>query len=243
MPRTGRPIVRALDCEMVGVGPDGKKSVLIRVSVVSRRGRVLFDCLTEPEEEVTDWRTKFTGVDADSFAAARRGVAPTSSSVSDLPKLVLPTATAIAKANALLDHVVVVGHDLRRDFKLLGRSISRQMLRDTAFYPFLAAGLDGKRFAGGLPSLRALAAGWLEDEELHKGAHSSVEDARAAMLIYRIVAKHWEPFALKKFGAPFWTAFPRQPSRPAVCGGPPRRRLRRLSLVRKRVRAADLKTA
>lgn len=31
--------VRALDCEMVGVGPRGKRSVLIRVSVVSRRGK------------------------------------------------------------------------------------------------------------------------------------------------------------------------------------------------------------
>eukprot|EP00435_Cladocopium_sp_Y103_P002275 s2511_g1.t1 len=40
-----RPRVRALDCEMVGVGPRGKRSVLIRVSVV------LLDCLTEPEED------------------------------------------------------------------------------------------------------------------------------------------------------------------------------------------------
>ncbi len=31
--------VRALDCEMVGVGPRGKRSVLIRVSVVSRQGK------------------------------------------------------------------------------------------------------------------------------------------------------------------------------------------------------------
>ena len=34
-----RPRVRALDCEMVGVGPRGKRSVLIRVSVVSRHGK------------------------------------------------------------------------------------------------------------------------------------------------------------------------------------------------------------
>ncbi|CAJ1342130.1 unnamed protein product, partial [Effrenium voratum] len=31
--------VRGLDCEMVGVGPKGKSSVLIRISVVSRRGK------------------------------------------------------------------------------------------------------------------------------------------------------------------------------------------------------------
>ena len=34
-----RPRVRGLDCEMVGVGPRGKRSILIRVSVVSRRGK------------------------------------------------------------------------------------------------------------------------------------------------------------------------------------------------------------
>ena len=54
--------MRGLDCEMVGVGPRGKRSILIRVSVVSRRGKarprpsgaalqVLLDCLTEPEED------------------------------------------------------------------------------------------------------------------------------------------------------------------------------------------------
>ena len=38
-PQHRRPRVRALDCEMVGVGPRGKRSVLIRVSVVSRHGK------------------------------------------------------------------------------------------------------------------------------------------------------------------------------------------------------------
>ena len=38
-PQHRRPRVRALDCEMVGVGFRGKRSVLIRVSVVSRHGK------------------------------------------------------------------------------------------------------------------------------------------------------------------------------------------------------------
>ncbi|CAE7536306.1 rex-4, partial [Symbiodinium microadriaticum] len=168
---------------------------------------VLFDCLTEPEEQVTDWRTKYTGIDAVTFEAIRSGADPTLIAQMDLPKLVLPTAVAVAKVNALLDHVVVIGHDLRRDFHLLGRSQCRSLLRDTAFYPLLALGLSAKRFSGGLPSLRALAAEWLEDEKLHKGAHSSVEDARAAVLLYRLVKQEWDSFAEKKFGAPVWTDF------------------------------------
>ncbi|CAJ1348205.1 unnamed protein product, partial [Effrenium voratum] len=95
--------------------------------------------------------------------------------------------------------------DLRHDFKLLGRQAEKQMLRDTAFFPALKEGLEPPPL--GLPSLRALAACWLDDHQLQRGAHSSVEDARAAMLLYRLLAPQWELFAAKKgLGWPSWTA-------------------------------------
>ncbi|CAE7699919.1 rex-4, partial [Symbiodinium sp. CCMP2456] len=171
---------------------------------------------------------RYTGIDSVTFEAIRSGADPIPIEQMDLPKLVLPTAVAVAKVNALLDHVVIIGHDLRRDFHLLGRNQCRSLLRDTAFYPLLALGLSAKRFSGGLPSLRALAAEWLEDEKLHKGAHSSVEDARAAVLLYRLVKQEWDSFAEKKFGAPVWTAFPRRPRPTVMSRSAARLRLRRL---------------
>lgn len=195
-----RPRLLALDCEMVGVGPRGKKSVLARISVVDRRGGTVLDCLVQPEQEVTDWRTEITGIDASSFGDA------CSPGPLQLPERVLSPEEAVAEANSLLDSALIVGHDMRHDFKLLGRFHQRHALvRDTAFYPLLAAGLAGKRRGRGgggpgPPSLRALADEWLE-QDLHGGrAHDSVEDASTAMLLYRLVAKEWEAYAAKKFG-------------------------------------------
>ena len=46
----------ALDCEMVGVGPQGRRSVLARVSVISGDGCCLLDTFVRVEEKVTDYR-------------------------------------------------------------------------------------------------------------------------------------------------------------------------------------------
>eukprot|EP00445_Apocalathium_hangoei_P093273 CAMPEP_0204238212 /NCGR_PEP_ID=MMETSP0361-20130328/93754_1 /ASSEMBLY_ACC=CAM_ASM_000343 /TAXON_ID=268821 /ORGANISM="Scrippsiella Hangoei, Strain SHTV-5" /LENGTH=271 /DNA_ID=CAMNT_0051210981 /DNA_START=51 /DNA_END=863 /DNA_ORIENTATION=+ len=198
-----RPRVRAVDCEMVGFGPKGKKSVLARISVVGRRGRVLLDCLVRPDVEVTDWRTAITGLDASCFeeASAAGDAAPkVAPSAAGLPGLVLDAADAVRRANTLLDAAVVVGHDLRHDFKLLRRFHHRRvLLRDTAFCPLLNAGLEGRAGRAGPPSLRALSREWL-DESIHGAhAHNSVQDARTAMLLYRIIAPEWEQYVRKKW--------------------------------------------
>lgn len=52
----------ALDCEMVGVGVDGKESVLARVVIVNSYGNVIFDKFCRPEERITDFRTNVSGV-------------------------------------------------------------------------------------------------------------------------------------------------------------------------------------
>jgi RNA exonuclease 4 len=54
----------ALDCEMVGVGPMGRESTLARVSVVNYFGAVLMDEFVRQKEQVTDWRTQWSGVRA-----------------------------------------------------------------------------------------------------------------------------------------------------------------------------------
>lgn len=53
-----------LDCEMVGVGADGKRSALARVTMVDFDGRVVYDEHVRPVERVTDFRTWVSGVKA-----------------------------------------------------------------------------------------------------------------------------------------------------------------------------------
>jgi len=53
---------------MVGIGPDGKKSALARVSIVDWEGTVLLDTFVRVPERVTDFRTKVSGVCAKDIA-------------------------------------------------------------------------------------------------------------------------------------------------------------------------------
>ncbi|CAG8525094.1 5404_t:CDS:2, partial [Acaulospora colombiana] len=52
----------AVDCEMVGVGKNGKTSMLARVSIVNYRGETLLDKFVKPTEEVIDYRTPCSGI-------------------------------------------------------------------------------------------------------------------------------------------------------------------------------------
>ncbi len=51
-----------LDCEMVGIGPEGRQSALARCSIVDYYGKTLFDHFVRPPAMVTDFRTKYSGV-------------------------------------------------------------------------------------------------------------------------------------------------------------------------------------
>jgi RNA exonuclease 4 len=52
----------ALDCEMVGVGIDGKESSLARVSLVNYYGAVQLDEFVRQRERVVDYRTEWSGI-------------------------------------------------------------------------------------------------------------------------------------------------------------------------------------
>ena len=57
---TGRYV--ALDCEMVGTGPDGSYSMLARVCVVNHHGYTIYDTFVAPMDKITDYRTAISGV-------------------------------------------------------------------------------------------------------------------------------------------------------------------------------------
>ncbi|KXJ95650.1 hypothetical protein Micbo1qcDRAFT_157665, partial [Microdochium bolleyi] len=60
-----------LDCEMVGIGPDGYDHALARVSVVDFHGKQVYDSFVRPREKVTDWRTNITGITPKHVRTAR----------------------------------------------------------------------------------------------------------------------------------------------------------------------------
>jgi hypothetical protein len=70
-----------LDCEMVGIGLDGKQSALARCCLVNYDGEVIYDEFVRPPGFVTDFRTKYSGVRKKDL---RQGTAITLSEVAGL---------------------------------------------------------------------------------------------------------------------------------------------------------------
>ena len=175
--------VIALDCEMVGCGEDGKRSVLARVSVVNEDGNVVLDTFVAPGERVVDYRTRVSGVRPSDLQHA-------------------PPFKEIQKKMAdILRGRVLIGHALRNDLKCLLLDHPKSMTRDTATYRPLTRPLranermhdkkNGIARGRGSRSLRELCAQHL-GLEIQAGEHSSVDDARAALLLYRKCAVAWE---------------------------------------------------
>lgn len=151
----------AMDCEMVGVGPDGRDSVLARVSLVDFHGRQVYDSFVRPKERVSDWRTKITGITPKHMATAR------------------DFDTVQQEIADLIKGRILVGHDIRHDLAVLMLTHPATHIRDTArFAGFRQYGHGPK------PALRVLAKELL-DMEIQTGHHSSIEDAKVAMLLFR----------------------------------------------------------
>lgn len=151
----------AIDCEMVGVGKEGYGHALARVSIVDFHGRQVYDSYVRPKEKVVDWRTRISGITPKHMAKAR-----------DFEDVQMEVAQ-------LLKGRIIVGHDLRHDLDVLILDHPRKDVRDTArFSGFKKYGHGPK------PALRVLAREILA-VEIQTGQHSSIEDARVAMLLFR----------------------------------------------------------
>ncbi|MCH0628639.1 hypothetical protein JNB11_01440 [Kocuria palustris] len=158
----------AIDCEFVGVGPEGRKNALGRCLIVNYYGEVIYDEYVRPKERVTDWRTWVSGVTPGNMYQAK--------DVSIVKQEVMD----------LLQNRVLVGHSIHNDLKVLGISMSKQFIRDTATLAEYRAHSGGKP-----PSLKKLAQIYFNIEIQH-GSHSSVEDAQMAMLLFRIRKKDFK---------------------------------------------------
>lgn len=180
----------ALDCEMVGVGPGGRQSVLARVSVVGYHGDVLLDTYVKVEERVTDYRTFVSGVTMDHLR---------SSQAKDFGQV----RSAVQR---LLFRKILVGHALENDLQVLRIHHPQSRIRDTSLYePFMKVDyFDGTMRPRRLRDLTAHHLGRYIQRDGE--SHDSIEDAKAAMELYKSVQATWEYAIGWKHGQAFQQA-------------------------------------
>jgi RNA exonuclease 4 len=161
----------AMDCEMVGVGTMGQLSVLARVSIVDWHGTVVLDTFVKVHERVVDYRTHVSGIREEDLVgdqALEYGV---------VRKLI----------QKVLKGKILVGHGLMNDLKVVHLKHPWHMIRDSATYqPLMRFNLQPRR-------LKELAGVELGVSIQRDGIeHDSIEDARAAMEIYKRHQAGWD---------------------------------------------------
>jgi RNA exonuclease 4 len=182
----------ALDCEMVGVGPGGYSSSAARVTIIDWYGNVLLDEYIQQTEPVTDYRTYVSGI--------------TEQDLSSKATMTLDECRFLVVE--LLQSRILVGHALKNDLRALGVTHPWWLIRDTAKYePFMQV-----RFDDGILWPRKLKE--LVKERLSSSGdggngngngnqnyegfqtpgqpHCPLEDAWAALDLYKSVQTKWE---------------------------------------------------
>jgi RNA exonuclease 4 len=173
----------AVDCEMVGIGPEpNRDSALARVSLVNFHGHQVYDSYVQiPRKiEVTDYRTAVSGIEPRHL---RTDVAR-------------PFDEVREDLKTLLTGRILVGHAVKNDLDVLILKHDKRFIRDTSkFSKFRALA----HIPGRTPGLKMLADKLL-GVEIQVGAHSSVEDARATMALYRLEKGDFEKEIRQKYG-------------------------------------------
>jgi RNA exonuclease 4 len=171
----------ALDCEMVGTGPPPHSDdLLARVSLVNFHGEQIYDSYVQPpgKARVEDYRTHVSGVTKWHLR----------------PDYARPFAAVQGEVAALLHDKILVGHALKKDMEALQLTHPKRDVRDTSRYAPFRVESKGKP-----PALRNLARSEL-GLTIQTGEHSSVEDARATMGLFRKEKQGFEEDNRRVFG-------------------------------------------
>jgi RNA exonuclease 4 len=177
----------ALDCEMVGTGALGAQSTLARVSMVDWDGHVILDTFVKVPVSVTDYRTHISGVTQQHLESEQ------AMDLEDVRFIV----------QKILHGRVLIGHGLDNDLSALMISHPANDIRDTACYiPYMQVSSSETSIAGRKLSPRKLRdlvkdfLGWnIQDPG---AAHSSIEDALAALALYKKARPEWEAYISRK---------------------------------------------
>ena len=164
-----------LDCEMVGLGHSGKQNALARCCLVDFDGNKIYDKFVRPPGVVTDFRTKWSGVRRKDL---RKGEA-------------ISLEECQNDVAALIKNKILIGHALKNDLDVLMLSHPRKMIRDTATYRFFMRpkGKDGGKFRP--RALKDLVKQYF-NITIQSGEHDPGEDARSAVMLYKLKMKDWE---------------------------------------------------
>jgi RNA exonuclease 4 len=171
----------ALDCEMVGTGPPPHSDdLLARVSLVNFHGEQIYDSYVQPpgKARVEDYRTFVSGVTKWHLR----------------PDYARPFAAVQKEVAELLHDKILVGHALKKDMEALQLTHPKRDIRDTSRYAPFRVESKGKP-----PALRNLARSEL-GITIQTGEHSSVEDARATMGLFRKEKQGFEEDNRRTFG-------------------------------------------
>ena len=155
----------ALDCEMVATR---RASAMVRISIVDEQCNVVLDEYVRPQQVVTDFRTKYSGLTPRNLHRGKTW------------------ESLKPRVADLLQGAIVIGHDVRHDFEVMHMHplTLQAAVWDTSDVASLraAAGLP----IGRKPKLAALSQALLGEtiQDSHMG-HSSVEDAMVRLLSFR----------------------------------------------------------
>ena len=158
----------ALDCEMVGTCTG---SALAQCSILSYNGEKLFHAYVRPSRPIIHYRTKWSGIRPWHM------------------KWAVPHDKAVAEIRKILEGKILIGHDLTHDLTVIGITWPKDRVRDTVFFKPLRT-LAGLEFNQN-PSLKKLSRRLL-GREIQAGCHNSLEDATAALDLYRKHERLWE---------------------------------------------------
>ena len=148
--------------------------------MVNYHGHQVYDSYARVKVPVTDYRTAVSGIEPRHL---RHDVARSFKEVHEDLKL-------------LLEGRILVGHAVKHDLDALLLKHEKRNIRDTSKYSkFRQIAL----IPGRTPSLKHLAEKLL-GVEIQVGSHSSVEDARATMALYRLDKEKFDIEVAKTYG-------------------------------------------
>lgn len=178
-PMKRRDMYFAVDCEMVGVGPNGTESALARVSIVNFANEIVLDTYVKVDQPVTDYRTFVSGIRPEHIE-------------SDSAMPIVRVQILVSK---ILNGKILIGHGLENDLKVMGIQHPMSDIRDTATYtPFMRKIEKENDETIHCPRrLKELVMEKLGKQIQVEGKpHSPVEDAIAAMDLYKSKRNNWE---------------------------------------------------